>query len=193
MGKIIYPVNPSKYEEKTIEVNGIQHSIIEFDGNGIWMRKRAEMIMLRTNNEGQIEIFLQKKEAYDGAIKFRFPGGSVNAGESYLDAAIRECQEEALSCVDRNSVVNSGRYFPLAYIACCDDYNKWVKENIPSEYRWKSYFTAIYAGYYACKYNGYVNDVDRDEIATEGRWYRLSDNVCDILTQAHMIAIQTCW
>ena len=191
MSKIIYPVTGRFVDEKVIDKGDTRHSIIKLSSNDEWMRKRAEMIMLRENNNGHLEIFLQKKEMYGGALQFKLPGGSVDAGETFKDAAIRECKEESLCCVDESTVIGTVGY-KFSYIIDCDDYHPWVAKNIPEEYRWKAYFTKVFAAYYSKEYTGVVADADRDDIATEGKWYLLTPEIERMLLPVHRDAIYFC-
>lgn len=194
MSKIIYPVSERFVDEKVIEVidKGVatKHSIIKLSNNGDWMRKRAEMIMLRERNDDQIEIFLQKKEMYGGLLQFKFPGGSVDGCEAFKDAAIRECKEESRCCVDEKTII--GEFCKYNYIVECDDYHPWVAKNIPEEYRWRAYFTKVFAAYYSKEYTGVVADAERDDIATEGKWYLLTPEIERMLIPAQLEAIQFC-
>lgn len=191
MSKIIYPVTGEIADEKVIGTEDTRHSIIKLSNTNGWMRKRVEMIMLRENNNGQLEIFLQKKEMYGGALQCKFPGGFVDADETFKDAAIRKCKEESLCCVDKETIIGRYRY-DLRYIIECNDYHPWVVKNIPEEYRWKADYTEVFAAYYSKEYRGVVADVDRDDISTEGKWYLLTPEIERLLLCAHCKAIYVC-
>lgn len=191
MNRIIYPVTGEIVDEKVIDTGDTRHSIIKLSSNNEWMCKRAEMIMLRERNNGQIEIFLQKKEMYGGLLQVKFPSGSVDDGETFKDTAIRECKEESLCCVDEKTIVGDVGY-KYSYIIECDDYHPWVAKNIPEEYRWKTYFTKVFAAYYSKEYTGVVADADRDDIATEGKWYLLTPEIDRMLIPAQRETIRFC-
>lgn len=189
MGEIIYPVREKIIDKMVIDDGNVKHSIIKVNDSDEWMRERAEMVMLRIHS-GKTEIFLQKKEMYGGILKFKLPGGLVNDNESFEDAAIRECQEEALATVDEGSIVGNRNTFD--YIVKCDKCHPWVEKNIPEKYRWRSYYTKVYAAYYSDEYAGFINDVDKDDIANEGQWYVLSPEIASILTPVHHNIIILC-
>jgi len=56
--------------------------------------KHVTLVFLRRNNGTTPEVLLAMKKVRFGAGKWNGTGGKVESGESYEEAAIRECKEE---------------------------------------------------------------------------------------------------
>lgn len=159
------------------------HPIVEIDGIDKKMRGRSEMIVIKDD-----QIYLSKKkhglccENIDSGFIYDVPGGGWNPNENFVDAAIRECKEEAR--INVNGVVAVNDYYVLY-----DDPKEWIKKKIDSENWWYGYYTIVFVGEYNGEYTGNINEEDKDDIINTGKFYPISE-VFDLLNPIHQEAIK---
>lgn len=88
--------------------------------------------------------------------EFLLPGGGFEKGETPVECAIREAQEEV-----RFNVKNA-RETGYDYIELNDKYEPWVIRNVQKDRRWKHYYTCLVIAELASNYNGDIDEVDLD-------------------------------
>lgn len=155
------------------EENEHYNAIVEISGYSCKFRGRSEMIIIKDN-----QIFLQKISEKD----YRIPGGGWDNNEKHDLTAKREAEEEA-NIVVKNIVFGAKRVF------IPDDYEKWVKENIPEGDRWLGYYTEVFVGEFDSYYNGDVHKDDQDkDFQKKGKFYDL-DEAWSFLHEDHKRAI----
>lgn len=151
--------------------NGVANCCVDIKGFGHPFRARSTMIPLRYNN-GILEVFAKCKEEY--GFKYHFPGGGWDPNEDPQDAAIREAQEECrINVKDVKFCTDMLEYDS-------DKVASWVRKNVPEEHWWYGYYSKIYAGIYKSKFNGKIEDVDKDPEMLSGQWYSYKDIKSDL-------------
>lgn len=135
--------------------------------NEKFSRLRAGIIVMKGN-----KILLGEESDERG--EFSLPGGSINKGESIIDAAKRECQEEVgITC---KNIEETG----IDYCECHEEVKDWVKENVPEEEWWYNYYTCLCIGEYDKPYKGDINNVDLDpSMKKSSQFYNLEDVIDD--------------
>ena len=136
-------------------------------------RARSSMLVLR-NWKNWLEVFLRynkKRKEYNA------PGWGWNEGESPKNAAIRETQEECFFNVKK-----------VEHCNCLLEYNDfvydWVKEHVREEDKWRYwYYSEVYVSQYDSEYEGEVDEMDKDYIWSEWRWYPFDEVKGDILKE----------
>jgi len=151
--------------------NGVANCCVDIKGFKHPFRARSTMIPLRYNN-GKLEVFAKCKEKY--GFKYHFPGGGWDPNEDPKDAAIRESQEECRLNVKEVKLCTDMLEYDSNKVA------SWVKENVPEEHWWYGYYSKIYAGIYTSKFNGKIEDVDKDPEMLSGQWYIYEDIKSDL-------------
>lgn len=133
--------------------DGIWNSVIETGGKKL--RHRVEIIVFQDH-----QIFCDVKP--DGTV--RFPGGSTEPDCDPIVQVINELHEEALiNAVNVTHMDSMARFFGPKLKR-----PKWM-DNLPVKY--DGYFNDLYCGIYAGKYNGAVENKDRDEsMANNGKF-----------------------
>ncbi len=170
IGYIRYNILPESEEDKNIlnrwnvkSDDGADNCCIKVRGYEGIMRGRSSMIILRHNGLDW-ETFLDHKNG-----EWSAPGGGWNIDESPVDAAMREAREEAYMNV--TDVMYGG-----TLIEYHEKVQDWVKQHVKDESQWwKGYYSRIFVGMYHSKYMGKVSDIDKDPMAEEGEWYKVSD------------------
>ena len=178
------------------------HPIVRIPGVGCNMRGRSEMIVLDENNR----MYLSTKkeglcsfsdsffynEKFGGFTKhgdstkkdgflYDVPGGGWMPGETPMHTAIRETREEArINVIDVKYIGD--------YVVYYDEPKDWVKKEIPLADQWRGYFTSVYIGTFDGKYDGEIDESDRDVIIETGDFIDLSI-IAHKLNPVHMIAI----
>lgn len=127
----------------------MDNASIIFDG--VRSRLRAGLIIIRNGNE-----ILLGEEADEPGL-FSLPGGSVEKGETPIDAAIREAQEEV------GITAGNVEYAGCDYCECHTEVKDWVKQNVPEKEWWYNYYTCLCIGTYDGEYKGKVDPEDKDQ------------------------------
>lgn len=105
---------------------------------------------------------------------FSLPGGGLEEGETPIEAAIREAQEEVYINV-KNAVDTK-----YDYCECHSELKDWVKEHIPEKEAWYNYYTCLIIAEYNGKYTGKVDAVDKDSaMKNSATWYEIKDVIND--------------
>lgn len=156
--------------------DGVDNACINHREYSKPMRARSSMLILKEVG-GKLYVYLRKNKGTDLKAngKYSAPGGGWNKSETPMDAAIREAQEEARINVDRVR-------FCGTLIEYHDTVAKWVKDNVenPNDW-WYGYYSKIYVGFYAGKYNGKIEERDKESsFIKDGNFYLYDDVVYDI-------------
>lgn len=132
--------------------------------NGKRARLRAGIIIIKDGDK-----ILLGEEADEPGV-FSLPGGSINEGETPIEAAIREAQEEV------NITAKNVEYAGVDYCECHDEVKDWVKENVPENEWWYNYYTCLCIGEYDKEYKGKVDKVDQDKaMKKSAEFYKIED------------------
>lgn len=158
-----------------INIDGKYNAIVEIDGESARMRGRSELLIINNNM-----IYLSKsKKGLCG--NYDVPGGGWNEGEDHSKSAIREAQEEARL---KSKNVNYAGYYTVIY----DQPHEWIRNKVDPKYQWRGYYTEVFIGEYAGRYNGKIDDIDKDELIDTGKFYPIEE-VYDELHPIHQKAI----
>lgn len=107
---------------------------------------------------------------------FRFPGGSIDPGESPEEAAIREVKEEA------RLIIPSATPFSMELIVY-DSPKDWVRDVLDPKFWWCAEDTIIFvAEWLGDKYHGSVNEYDRDDLVKYGKWHSIYTHAAKLPT-----------
>lgn len=137
--------------------------VIRFKDDPDNYRARSEMIILRITDDQDIEGLFDKSQSG----RYIVPGGSLDFGESEIETAIRETNEEALIKV--SSVKLCGERFDSN-----PEISDWVRENVAKEWQWNKFYTTICCGLYDGKYRKFVKPIDKDNFYYFAKWYNLA-------------------
>ena len=162
-----------------ISDNGAYNCVLKVKGYAGFMRGRSSMLILR-HNESEWEVYLEDN-TNDG--RYSAPGGGWNERESSKDAAIREAKEEVYINV------RDVEEYPEVLIEYHSTVADWVKEHVEEKYWWKGYYSKIFVGQYGSKYEGRVDDIDKDDKATKSKWINIKDIDKDKMPKEYMDAI----
>lgn len=148
-----------------ISKNDAYNCCVKIKGYPKPMRARSSMLILRKNNNKYEVLFKYNKDDDE----FSAPGGGWNENEDPMDAAIREAKEEV-----RINVTN------VEYCGNLIEYHTevkdWVKDNVDDENDWwYGYFSEIFVGLYDSKFTGFVDEMDRDSMIKEAKWYPVKE------------------
>lgn len=149
------------------------NAIVKLKGFDFWFRGRSEMLVLNSNNEVFLELNPEKI--------YKIPGGSWQKDETHQEAAERETREEARIIVD--NAIETISYAELR------EPSKWMLDNIPEQYIWRGYYSKVYIGRFKQRFNGYIDDIDKDSQASHGRFYNIN-KVWGLLKEPHKIALK---
>lgn len=170
-GKVIHTDNIHLEKEYGINVNGKYQPIAKVKGFNFKCRGRSELLVIKGNS-----VYLAKdKEGLYG--NYSVPGGGWDATEPHDVSASREAEEEAR--LSTTNVQYGGNY-----LTEYDEPKKWVKEKIPKKDQWRGYYTEVYIGEYTGKFNGHIDEEDKDDIINVGKFYPISE-VRDVLNPVH--------
>lgn len=126
-------------------------------------RLRAGILIVKDD-----EILLGEEAGEEGA--FALPGGGLNEGETPIEAATREAQEEVY--INVKNAQETG----YDYCECHTEIMDWVKDNVPKSKWWYNYYTCLIIAEYDSDFMGHVDDVDKDStMKTSSRWYKIAD------------------
>lgn len=154
---IIYWTNPT---------DGTCNAIIEYKGKKT--RLRAATLIVKNGKQ----ILLGEEEDEPGV--FSLPGGGLEEGETPIDAAIREAQEEVF--INITDVEDT----ECDYCECHDEVKDWVKENVPEDMWWYNYYSCLIIGEYKDDYEGAIEKEDIDtSMYSTSKWYNIEDVIND--------------
>lgn len=140
-------------------------------GKDRYFRIRCEMIVI--NDKG--EVLVDRGRSFRRAeLSYDFPGGGLEKGETVLESAIRETEEEARVIVQ--NPLDTGIYYAYE-----------VPEDSKINYGFWGVANFICVGNYSKKYTGYIKKDDRDSFVTRMEWIKPED--LKDLTPAHKKAI----
>lgn len=143
-------------------------------------RARSEMLIFKDD-----KIYLSKiPNKFSEVFKrnYQVSGGSWEPKEKPQNAAIRETQEELM--VNVKNVKYVGNFLVLGVA-------KWVKDNIPKDKQWCGYYNELFIGEYDGKYNGKVNEEDKEiKMKNTAKFYNI-DKIYNDLCPEHQYAIDT--
>jgi len=158
-------------KEYGIYVDGKYNAIVQVKGFNFKCRGRSELLVIKGDS-----VYLAKnKSGLYG--NYSVPGGGWDPKEPHDVSAIREAEEEAR--LSTTNVQYGGNY--LTEYA---EPKKWEKEKIPKKDQWRGYYTEVYIGEYTGKFNGHIDEEDKDDIINIGKFYPISE-VRDILNPVH--------
>lgn len=158
-------------KEYGIYVDGKYNAIAQVKGFNFKCRGRSELLVIKGDS-----VYLAKnKSGLYG--NYSVPGGGWDPKEPHDVSAIREAEEEAR--LSTTNVQYGGNY--LTEYA---EPKKWEKEKIPKKDQWRGYYTEVYIGEYTGKFNGHIDEEDKDDIINIGKFYPISE-VRDILNPVH--------
>lgn len=169
--KKIHEDNLHLEKEYGILVDGKYNAIAQVKGYNFKCRGRSELLVIKGDN-----IYLAKdKEGLYG--NYSVPGGGWDPKEPHDVSASREAEEEAR--LSTKNVQYGGNY-----LTEYPEPHKWVQEKIPKKDQWRGYYTEVYIGEYTGKFNGHIDEEDKDDIINVGKFYPISE-VRDILNPVH--------
>ena len=158
-------------KEYGIYVDGKYNAIAQVKGFNFKCRGRSELLVIKGDS-----VYLAKnKSGLYG--NYSVPGGGWDPKEPHDVSAIREAEEEAR--LSTTNVQYGGNY-----LTEYDEPKKWEKEKIPKKDQWRGYYTEVYIGEYTGKFNGHIDEEDKDDIINVGKFYPISE-VRDILNPVH--------
>lgn len=158
-------------KEYGIYVDGKYNAIAQVKGFNFKCRGRSELLVIKGDS-----VYLAKdKSGLYG--NYSVPGGGWDLKEPHDVSAVREAEEEAR--LSTTNVQYGGNY--LTEYA---EPKKWVKENLPKKDQWRGYYTEVYIGEYTGKFNGHIDEEDKDDIINVGKFYPISE-VRGILNPVH--------
>ena len=148
-----------------ISKNNAYNCCVKIKGYPKPMRARSAMLILRKNNNKYEALFRYSKEDDE----FNAPGGGWNENEDPMDAAIREAKEEVR--INVTDVEYCGHL-----IEYHTEVKDWVKDNVDDENDWwYGYFSEIFVGLYDSKFTGFVDEMDKDSMIKEAKWYPVKE------------------
>lgn len=169
--KKIHEDNLHLEKEYGILVDGKYNAIAQVKGYNFKCRGRSELLVIKGDS-----VYLAKgKEGLYG--NYSVPGGGWDPKEPHDISAIREAEEEAR--LSTKNVQYGGNY-----LTEYSEPHKWVQEKIPKKDQWRGYYTEVYIGEYTGKFNGHIDEEDKDDIINIGKFYPISE-VRDILNPVH--------
>ena len=169
--KKIHEDNLHLEKEYGILVNGKYQPIAQVKGYNFRCRGRSELLVIKGDS-----VYLAKgKEGLYG--NYAVPGGGWDEKEPHDVSAIREAEEEAR--LSTKNVQYGGNY-----LTEYSEPHKWVQEKIPKKDQWRAYYTEVYIGEYTGKFNGHIDEEDKDDIINVGKFYPISE-VRGILNPVH--------
>lgn len=110
-----------------------------------FVRLAADVVLLATGGAGEMHVLLIERGWDPHAGKWALPGGHVDPGEDFADAAHRElCEETGLkvSHLERVDVYSApgrdprGRYVSVSHVAVLDDLREPVDGDDAKSARW---------------------------------------------------------
>lgn len=156
--------------------DGVDNACVNIRNYSKPFRARSSMIILRKQGN-KVYVYLRKNKGDEIKRngKYSVPGGGWEKGERPIDAAIREAQEEARINVDEVR-------FCGTLLEYHDTVAKWVKDNVenPNDW-WYGYYSKIYVGFYAGKFNGHIDERDKEtEFIKDADFYAYEDVILDL-------------
>ena len=140
----------------------IYNACVKVEGYDKPFRGRSEILIIKGD-----KVFISFRKLSPRG-KYDLPGGGWDPNENHMDSAIREAKEEVRMNV--TDVKPAG-----AYVEYSDVPARWVMANIPKKDWWYGYYTEVYIGNYSSKYDGFINEHDKDQMINTGKWYKIKD------------------
>jgi GNAT superfamily N-acetyltransferase len=180
--KLSYFVDPRSYSIGDVtfvtDKDGTSNASIKLKDK--LYRVRVEAIVFK---DGKIYAEkLNKINQY--GVNYKIPGGSIEPGLSLADSCVKECNEEM------RALVTNVKYTGISYkIDYNGNYPKWHIEKLhPEGIIYEGVITCVFTAEYDGKYTGRIEEVDKDSLSKNGRWYLPSE--LD-LSAEHISAIRT--
>lgn len=137
------------------------NALITFKDN--LTRLRAGVLIIKGD-----EILLGEEASQPG--EFAIPGGGLEFGETPIQAAIREAQEEV------HINIKNAQETGFDYCLCKDEPEDWVKQHVPVNRWWYNYYTCLIISEYDDVYKGKVDKEDQDKpMQQSSKWYKISE------------------
>ena len=124
------------------------------------LRARAEVLIFKGDT-----VFMDYIDEFGN---MRLPGGTLEEGDSYEEAAKREAMEES-----RIISKNFKRYNHRVFVR--DKPKDWVMKKIRPENWWYGEYSVTYVAEYDKKYTGYIAPLDKDTMEKTGKFYKISE------------------
>jgi 8-oxo-dGTP pyrophosphatase MutT (NUDIX family) len=157
--------------------NGHHNAIVKVKGCDKYLRGRCEAIIVKDN-----QVLLDMKNSgYKTNNSYAVPGGTWDGNENHYNSVMRECEEEVRIRVENPIFIDS-------YINLLDKPKNWVIESVPKDKWWYGYYTEVYLCSYKGKYNGHIDDFDKDDMIKTASFYDI-DKVYNQLRDEHKKAI----
>lgn len=146
---------------------GIWNSMVTIDGK--IYRERCEALIIKEN-----QVFLNiRRNGY------KLPGGSTERYKTIEEQLAAECREEA------RINIRDPKYI-ASYISYWDKPPVYLDENAK---KYEGKYTHSYLAYYSSRYNGFIDEHDKDEdMYLNGKFYNIPD-VFHLLRKEHKTAI----
>lgn len=148
--------------------NGINHTCVRLKDDPDIYRARSEILIIKND-----EIFLNFKK--DG--EYSLPGGGWEPGEDPVNAAIREAQEEVRINV-KNVKYGGERIWKYS------GPTSWMEKTLDKKDWWNGCYCSMYIGEFDGSYNGYIQEIDKDNMINTGKFYKIG-NIFDKLIDSH--------
>ncbi len=153
---VLHPIDPSDIKKDKFEAGHLKNhksdeDVYFFNYKGYRWRVRTEIIVF--DETGKVFVNPNNPKRTMHVNGYNFPGGGIKPDEEITQAAIRECEEEAL--FTPVNVVYSG----IAYLT-----------KTPEYFDIDGLLSFICVGFKGPKYNKYIKKIDRDVMATKGKW-----------------------
>lgn len=147
--------------------------------NGKQYRVRVETLVLR-HLHGEPHIFFQKKDKPSSyGQMYKLPGGSIEPNKDFLEQAGAEVNEEILV------KIKNIRYTGISYIKDypADKQPIWQRMSVLYQkgVDYAGAITFVFVAEYDGPYKKYVHSIDRDTLATKGKWYPVKyfNQICE--------------
>lgn len=128
---------------------------VSVEGYSKPMRGRSTMIALKKENDKWQALIKKKPNG-----QWEFPGGGWDKGEKPVDAAERECHEEAQVKVKNIRRLGTQIQYNDSKVAV----SPWVKKHVANKDDWwYGYYSAIFVGEEDGKFTGHISEEDFED------------------------------
>ena len=153
--------------------SGKDNAIVDLYNVNDKCRGRSEVIIFKDD-----QIFLAKNKrglcSSKANMIYDVPGGSWDKGDNdHALSAVREAEEEVRIKVSKPLYVGS-------YAVIYEQPHRWVRETVPKEVQWKGYYSEVYLALYKSKYNGFIDELDKDDMINYGKFYPIKEVYNDL-------------